>query len=54
MEWTSGHSAACPILCPIVTQCITTEPGIFGTRCETHIALRKSVQGAEHESECLR
>ena len=54
MEWTSGHTAACLIVYSIVTLSITTEPGIFGTRCETHTALRKSVQGAENESECLR
>ena len=29
-------------------------PAIFGTGGETQAALYKSVQGAEHESECLR
>ena len=55
MEWTSGHTAACPLCHSIVTTDPSlTKPGIFGTRCETHTALRKSVQGAENESECLR
>ena len=47
--------AACLIVTTrMVIDAAPPGPLVFGTRGETHTALRTSVQGAEHESECLR